>query len=835
MSFETIWVKFKADLSDYNRKVADMNKTLLQSGQQMKTVGRNMSASLTAPIALFGITTLKAAGDFQSGMNRVQALTQATQAEFKMLEKQAKELGATTQFSASQAADAMGFLAMAGLNANKIYGAMPHTLNLAAAAQIDMASAADIVTNVLTGMQLPMERLPEAVDILSKAFTTSNTDLMQLGQAMKFVGPVSTSFNQSIEGTTAALGLLGNAGIQAGMAGRGYRQLLVQLVKKQKEMGISVLDSSGKMLPMVDILKRLEKSGYNSTQAMTDFSAQAGTVLSTLLLQGSGELEKFTVALNDAGGTAKRIADVQMQGLNGAIKELKSTFEAFQLALADSGVLEWVTGFAKGMAEWFREMSKTNPALLRMAAAVAAVLAVAGPLALVAGTLVTALGSMLAPVSLALAGLGGLAALMAANALETKTHTGALEQEREELNTLVDAITSTNVSEANRRDLLNELQQKYPSFLGNLSTEKVTNDQLKTALEAVNKQYEQKIINALKEEEISALLKRKVDLHKDELKTLLEIAKANKETDPQVRASQLSILNTALDSTRALQEALNKEIEKTNANYANLVTPTQTTPSSGGGTGGAAVKAAQDEATKILDIKKNAIYGEIVIRSEYEKWKEGIMEQGLKNLENNLREQERKTQEAYDRELEAFREKERRKQAIFQESFQAAHNLLGTLANIIQTNMNKELAAAGDNEAKKDQIKRKYAKKQQRVAIGEAIINGAQGATRTYAQLGFPLAIPFIAAGAALVASQIGLIKSQAFAKGGIVSGPVNALVGDNPNASHDPEVISPLSKLKDLIGGGRMQTVRVVGEISGETIYLSMKEYERKTFNTRG
>lgn len=863
MSFETIWVKIRADLADYNKKMSEMSMSLTNAGKQMKSVGSQMSMQLTAPIALFGASTLKAAGDFESGMNRVKALTNATNSEFNKLSKLAKELGATTQFSASEAAEAMGFLAMAGLSAEKIYASMPDTLNLAAAAQIDMASAADIVTNVLTGMQTPMEELPNAVDILSKAFTSANTDLRQLGQAMKFVGPVSTSFNQSMEGTIGVLGLLGNAGIQAGMAGRGYRTLLVELSKKQKDLGIVMKDSSGKMLPMIDILKNLEKAGYSSQDAMVDFSAASGTVLSTLLLQGSKELERFTSKLQDAGGTAKNIAEVQMSGLNGAIKEVKSAFEAFQLALADSGVLAWVTDFAKGIADWFREMSKTNPEILRMGTAIAAVLAAAGPLLAITGAIVTGLGAMLGPVSLIIGALGGLAAVMAANSLQVKEHKTQLELEKEGLNSLVNAITRANISEDVRRGLIDELQMKYPNFLKNIDTEKVTNDELRKALSKVNSEYEQKIVNALREEELSNLIEKKVGYQKDELKLTQQISDLeqqkfmNSRDDAAATNSQLLILHNALNSNKALQEALNKEIEKTDDLYAKLNIPKKKvvggseTPT--GGTGGGKVDMTfADEAKMAEDSWKSLI----ITQSQADDLMKMYHEHGVsanQAIVDSLipvGEIEDENTDAAERYIEA-KKKQQKEQEKLTEQERKDHeermamllawaNASATVVNLIgqmQTaRMNKELEDAGDNEEKQDQIRKKYGAKRKRQAIAEALVNGALAVTNILAHVPGSVINPatWVAIGTAVAstAAQVGIISAQPLAKGGLAYGPTHAIVGDNPNARLDPEVISPLSKLKGYMSG--MNKVEVFGVIRGEDIYLSNAEHTRRIQRTR-
>src|SRR5690606_26502147 len=166
---------------------------LQDAGQKMQQVGASLTRNLTLPIVALGGAALKAGADFEQGMNRVRALTGATGDTFKALEDQAKRLGATTQFLATEAADAMGFLAQAGFNAEQILGSMEATLNLAAAAQLDLGQAADIVSNVMQGYGLATSEAGRATDVLTQAFSSSNTNLEQLGQAMKYVGPIASA------------------------------------------------------------------------------------------------------------------------------------------------------------------------------------------------------------------------------------------------------------------------------------------------------------------------------------------------------------------------------------------------------------------------------------------------------------------------------------------------------------------------------------------------------------------------------------------------------------------------------------------------------------------
>ena len=391
-------------------------------GASMRDVGKSMTLKLTTPIVGFGIAILTAAANFEKGMNQVKALTGATGEDFKKLQDQAKQLGATTQFSAGQAADAMGFLAQAGLDSEKILATMPATLDLAAASGMGLAETADTMTNIMAGFGLKAEDSGRASDVLTAAFTGSNTRLGELGEAMSFAGPVLSGFGITFEETAAAIGLLGNAGIKASRAGTALSGALVRLANPaseqaelMKKLGINVFGTDGKMLSLVEIIKQLETSGAGTAEVMKLFGQRAGPAMAALLKQGSGALSEMTEKLEDSGGRAKEIAEVQMKGLSGAIKSVKSALEAMAIAIAETGLLKWATDIAVAIANWVREIAKSNPAILKWGVIIAGVIAVAGPLLLLLGTfvpvitgIITVIGLILSPIGLLVAAIIGI-------------------------------------------------------------------------------------------------------------------------------------------------------------------------------------------------------------------------------------------------------------------------------------------------------------------------------------------------------------------------------------------------------------------------------------------
>jgi TP901 family phage tail tape measure protein len=230
-------------------------------------------------------------------MSGVEAVTGATAAQMAELNKVARELGATTEWSASQAADGMKYLGMAGFETNEILDAMPGMLDLATAGQLDLARAADIASNVLTGFGLEAKDVTRVGDVLAKAAASANTNVEQLGYAMSYVAPVASGLGMSLEEASAAVAIFSNAGIQGERAGTTLRQVLAQLSgpseeaqKKLQELGISAEDINPEIHSLADIISLLRERGMTASQAMDLFGTRAGTGLATLLKTGERRL-----------------------------------------------------------------------------------------------------------------------------------------------------------------------------------------------------------------------------------------------------------------------------------------------------------------------------------------------------------------------------------------------------------------------------------------------------------------------------------------------------------------------------------------------------------------
>jgi TP901 family phage tail tape measure protein len=367
-------------------------KGLSKTKKEMKKLSADaekMSKKFAKVGAVFGgfaALSVKTAAGFEQSMARVGAITGSVGEEFDQLTATARDLAAQTKFTASETADAMGFMAMAGFDAQKIMKALPGVLELSSASMLDVASAADIATNIMSGFGVEAEDLGRVNDVLVKALTSSNVDLTELGQAMKFVGPVAQGLGISIEETAAAIGAMGDAGLKGGIAGRNLRGIITKMIKPSKEakklfndLGITLVDNKGNFVGLTNAVRQFEAANVNAVQA-TEAFGESATVLNVLMNKGADNLEDFTKKLEESGGTAKSISDRQMATLQGGIKQLGSSFEDLRIIIGDN-IAPAVASFAKGLKsliDSFRAAPKPIQEMASTLIALAGTIGIAG-------------------------------------------------------------------------------------------------------------------------------------------------------------------------------------------------------------------------------------------------------------------------------------------------------------------------------------------------------------------------------------------------------------------------------------------------------------------------
>ena len=527
--------ELRADTSHFNKSMERAQGRLKQTGASMRKAGSKMTMAVTAPLAAIGGLGLNVAMNFESAMNQVSAVSGATGRDLENLEGIARELGAKTKFSATEAAEGMNFLSMAGFSVKQTMSALPATLDLAAAANMRLGEGADIVSNVMQGFGRKAGRTRETVDLLTKTFTSSNTNLKQLGDAMSYVAPVAKGFGQSMESTAAAVGLLSNAGIQGTRAGTGLRRVLSILAKKSGELGVEVYNASGDMRPFVEILGDIEKQGLSSAEIMDLFGMRGGPVMQTLLARGSKALQDFTGDLSNAGGTAKDVAETQMKGMKGALIELKAAASEVAISFSEEfqGSVESLIDSVKGAAQWLGNLDSTTK---RWILSITGIAAVIGPVLIGLGLMASAVGNIIKAVRVmkvlltSTTGLvGALVTVVAAATIGFIRHKNAVKnynevskemadvtaaarqsiaKERGEVDRLISTLESETSSREQKVEALDELRSIAPEYFKDLKIEKGLLGDLRDSQEDYNEAL-------MKSAKIEAYKDKLTELHKE--------------------------------------------------------------------------------------------------------------------------------------------------------------------------------------------------------------------------------------------------------------------------------------------------------------------------------
>jgi TP901 family phage tail tape measure protein len=380
----------------------------------MAGTGAGMMASGGA--ALYAGARLLAPGvAYGESMSRVQALTrmEADDERFQALRQQARELGATTAFSAGQSADAQGYLAMAGFDPEAIQAAMPDMLDLALANRTDLARTADISSNILSGFGLDPAEMGRVGDVLTATTTRANVDLEMLGESMKYVAPQARAMNMSLEQSAAMAGLLGNVGIQGSQAGTTLRAMVTRLAAPTGaaasalgDLGVNAKDAHGNLrdIPRIltDVARATEEMGNADRAAYLKdiFGEEPGAGMAELIAQqGSAGIEQFVEILTNAAGENARVAKTMADNIGGDLKSLKSAWEEVGISITDTNngplrdLIQNVTAITRGVGRWINE----NPRLAGTIAKVAAILAV---LVTAGGALTLMLASILGPIAM---------------------------------------------------------------------------------------------------------------------------------------------------------------------------------------------------------------------------------------------------------------------------------------------------------------------------------------------------------------------------------------------------------------------------------------------------
>lgn len=306
-------------------------------------------AAGTAAISAGGLAVIKMGSDFEAQMSRVKAISGATQEDFQKLRDQALQLGADTSFSASQAAEGMENLAAAGFSVTETMEAMPGLLDLAAASGEDLSASSDIAASAIRGFGLEASEAAHVADVLAANANMTNSSVAQTGEALKYIAPVARAAGISLEETSAAIGLMANAGIQGSQAGTTLRGALSRLSKPTDDMcqvmdqlGLEFYDSEGKMKSLHDQIEMLQKA----TKGMTDeqrnnalvtlYGQESLSGMLALINEGPDSLDKLTKSFQECDGIAKETAATMQDNFQGAFEQMTGSLETLAIRLYDS-------------------------------------------------------------------------------------------------------------------------------------------------------------------------------------------------------------------------------------------------------------------------------------------------------------------------------------------------------------------------------------------------------------------------------------------------------------------------------------------------------------------
>jgi len=331
-----------------DRAVHGLNDRMVatsKSGAMLKRALAGIFVGMSTTLAVRQLIAVNAQFDqITATLQAVTRIADRSDAGFQKLVKQARELGALTKFSATEAAEGQLFLGRAGLSTQAILDATPGTLNLAAAAALNLGEASEIASNIMSQFQKKAGEMNKIGDILVNTANAANTDVRQLSEGLKFAGPIAGALGIHLEDTAAALGILANNGIQASLAGTNLRGIMTTLIKPSKEgtatlksMGIALKDMDPASNSLIDILQRLADANMTVAQATSIFQIRnAGAAVA--LANNIDKVRELAQANRDATGEAERNARIMNDTLPGAWAELGSAVEEAALAIGDLGV-----------------------------------------------------------------------------------------------------------------------------------------------------------------------------------------------------------------------------------------------------------------------------------------------------------------------------------------------------------------------------------------------------------------------------------------------------------------------------------------------------------------
>lgn len=404
----------------------EAEKSVKSLAQQMRDVGAGLSLAISTPLIGVAAAGLHAAAGFEESMNLIQTVGGATAEQMQAVQSQALQLGKDTSFSAGEAADGFLELTKAGFDVESSMGAIGGVLDLAAAGNLSVASAAEIAANAINAFQLPASDAGRIADMLAAGANASSVEVTDLSDSLQMSGAVLGGYGQSLDDTTTALALMGNQGLKGSDAGTSLKQMFISLAaptdkarKLMSSLGISIYDTQGNMLAMPEILDNLATGFQGMTEEQmnaakaTLFGSDGIRAANVLLSEGADGWDKMSRAVNK-GGAASEVAASRQKGFNGAMEYFKGTMESLLIEVL-LPFLDTLSGGLRWIADLVALFTKLPQPVQYAALAFLAVLAAIGPVLLALSGVATVLGFLLSPIGLIAVAVAALAAAWVSN------------------------------------------------------------------------------------------------------------------------------------------------------------------------------------------------------------------------------------------------------------------------------------------------------------------------------------------------------------------------------------------------------------------------------------
>ncbi|MEH7381754.1 phage tail tape measure protein [Bacillus sp. JJ1533] len=543
-----------------NEAREELDKTKNSAKNTEKAIDGIQRASLaigTAVAVGVGIAT-KIAADFEQQMSRVKAISGATDAEFKLLEQAALDLGASTSKSASEVALGFEDLAAMGFNVNEMLAAMPGVISASEAAGANLAQTASIVAAALNGFHLEASEANRVADVLAMTANVSAASMDDLGYAFKYAAPIAQTLGISMEELASATGIMVDAGMEGSQAGTTLRMALQRLADPTKEgkealkdLGVSTVDAKGNFLDLSEILPQFVDGLNDMTDAQkvaelsTIFGTEAASGMLSVIGAGPEKFNDFTKALENSAGSSKETADIMKDNLKGSFEEFQGALETLGIKVGNEFLPKFREIVETG-TEIFESLGKLNPEVydtgIKMAGASVGVALAATSLMKV----VTALkGLSLSPVGLVITGLSLLAGVVVGAKSQyddfnkvSLENAEAMMKQQEELSSMTEEFDNLKL----RSQLTND---EFARFL-DISDE-------------MNRTTDPQILEALRQEHEK--LAEKSGLSADELQRMVDLNGKIIEVVPDANIKISEQGNAYLESTDKVKEFNKEQLE----------------------------------------------------------------------------------------------------------------------------------------------------------------------------------------------------------------------------------------------------------------------------------